>query len=374
MLVLTTFGSELRYSCTPEDCFICCRVLEDIPVTMDEIRRVEALGYSGFYEARSGRYFLRKPCRFLQGKWCRLHAEHGLSSKFTSCRRYPFSVSLLDNGTAIVDVKWTCRGVSLKQGERVTRELMEREFLGEVREDEQIPRGEEVYLHYRSGQMCTWNALVELYTGIAEMLPQRLHASALMLVGILRRLGASLGGGRVGVEQVRAELERLRLAGQEELLSEASSAGEVQVDLLGIYDIFGELFGYRLSPGYAARRLEIAEDVEFTENFSEIYSKPVDEEAERLLSFHLRQSFLETLARPWDVVQSCFWTLGVACFTEYIARALADSRVEEEHARNALAIADYLNKHFSSFRSHAFPKYPELGMHYVHFLASGLRT
>ncbi len=371
--MLTTFGDGLRYACTPGDCFICCRVLEDIPVDLEEIRRVEALGYRDFYEVRSGGYFLRQPCAFLDGRRCRLHAEHGFSAKFMSCRRYPFSLSLLDNGTAVVDVKWTCRGVSLRHGERVTLELLEREFLG----DEQhslvpIPRGERVYLHYRSGQRCTWDALVELHTGIAGMLPGRLHASALMLVGMLRRLGSSLRG-EVGVEQVRRELEALEGA-SEELMAEAASAAELQIDLLGIYDIFGELFGHRLSPSYAARRLGIAEEVEFTENFSEVYSKAVEPEAERLLSFHLRQSFMETLARPWDVVQSCFWTLGVACFTEYIARVLADSRVKERHARDALAIADYLNKHFSSFRSHAFPKYPELGMHYVHFLASGLST
>ncbi len=373
MRLLTTFGRELRYTCTPDTCFICCRILEDIPVRMEEIKRVEALGYKGFYEARSGGYFLKKECPFLRDRRCVLHERHGFRAKFLSCRKYPFSATLLDNGTVVVDAKWTCRGVSLSSGERVEREMLEREFLEELGEEQKVERGEVVYLHYRSGQRCTWDALVRLYTGINTLLQgETLHRSALLMVGALRRLGGMLAGGVVTLEEAERAAKALEGADREEMLTEAKAAGDVQIDLFGIYDIFGELFGYRLSPGYAARKLEIAEEVEFTEDFSQLYTKPLDDEADRLLSFHLRQSFMETIARPWDLVQSCFWTLGVACFTEYIARVLAEERVEEQNARDALAIADYLNKHSSSFRSHAFPKYPELGMHYLHFLCSGI--
>ncbi len=379
MEIITTFPRGLRYACTPESCFTCCSLFEDIPVTIEEIKRVKALGYEDFYEARSGRYFIRKPCTFLEGRLCSLHRQHGKAGKFMTCRKYPFSASVLDNGSVIVDVKWTCPGVGFQGGEEITEAMLREEFLEDLLEGEaeEVRRGEVVYLHSPSGQRCEWRALVKLYSGIVETLADEgFYDLLLLLTSAVRHLGGALGGKSFVYEgEAEAALESFADSYRQRrgaLLAEVKTQAQVAVDILAIYDYFDELFTYDINPGFAAKKLGIAGELEFEEDLARLFSKPMSKEAEKLLAVHTRQSFLETLARPWDLPSAYFWTLGVACIADYLSRLLAGETVTREDARNALSILDCLNKHFSSFRSYYFPRYPELGMQYLQFLLGGM--
>ncbi|NOZ59623.1 MAG: YkgJ family cysteine cluster protein [Euryarchaeota archaeon] len=379
MEIITTFPRGLRYACTPESCFTCCSLLEDIPVSIEEINRVKALGYRDFYEARSGRYFIKKPCVFLEDKLCSLHREHGKSGKFMSCRKYPFSASVLDNGSVVVDVKWTCPGVGFDTGEEITEALLREEFLDDLlkRKAEEIKRGEVVYLHNPSRQQIPWRALVRLHSGIVETLAgEGFYDFVLLLTAAVRHLGSSLGGRSfVSSQEAEEALQSFRARYRRErgeMLREVKAQAQVAVDILTIYDYFDELFQYRINPGFAAKKLEIAEELDFDEDFAALFSKPLSGDAQRLLAAHARQSFMETLARPWDLPSAYFWTLGVACVADYLARLLSGEEVTRDDARKALSIVDFLNKHFRSFRDYYFPKYPELGMQYLQFLLGGV--
>jgi Fe-S-cluster containining protein len=379
MEIITTFPRGLRYACTLESCFTCCSLFEDIPVTIEEIKRVKALGYKDFYEARSGRYFIKKPCTFLEDKLCSLHREHGKAKKFMTCRKYPFSASVLDNGSVIVDVKWTCPGVGFEGGEEITEALLREEFLEDLLKGgaEEIKRGEVVYLHSPSGQRIPWGALVKLHSGIAEALAgEGFYDTLLLLTAAVRHLGSNLGGKSfVSESDAASALESFEARYRQEreaLLREVKAQAQVAVDILTIYDYFDELFEYEINPGYAAKKLGIAEELEFDEDFARLFSKPISAEAQRLLAMHTRQSFMETLARPWDLPSAYFWTLGVACVADYLARLLSSDEVTRDDARKALSIVDFLNKHFRSFRDYYFPRYPELGMQYLQFLLGGV--
>jgi len=159
---------------------------------------------------------------------------------------------------------------------------------------------------------------------------------------------------------------------REALLSEVKAQAQVKMDILAIYDYFDDLFEYKINPGFAAKKLGIAEELEFEEDFAQLFSKPITKEAQNLLAAHTRQSFMETLARPWDLPSSYFFTLGIACVADYLTRVLAGEEVTRNDARRALSIVDLLNKHYQSFRDYYFPKYPELGMQYLQFLLGGV--
>ena len=379
MEIITTFPQGLRYACTPESCFVCCSLLEEIPITIQEINRVKALGYADFYEARSGRYFIKKPCVFLEGRLCLLHKRHGKSEKFMSCRKYPFSASVLDNGSVVVDVKWTCPGIGFDAGEEITGALLRGEFLEDLLRSgaEQVRRGEVVYLHSPSGQQIPWRALVKLYSGILETLAgEGFYDFILLLTAAVRHVGASLGGrsfvsAREAEEALQGFRERYR-GEREALLRGVKAQAQVAVDILAIYDYFDDLFEFRINPGFAARKLGIAEELSFDEDFAGLFSKPLSGEAQRLLAAHAGQSFMETLARPWDLPSSYFFALGVACVSDYLARLLAGREVTRDDARRALSLVDFLNKHYHSFREYYFPRYPELGMQYLQFLLGGV--
>ena len=379
MEIITTFPRGLRYACTPENCFTCCSLFEDIPVSIEEIKRVKALGYADFYEVRSGRYFIKKPCIFLEDKLCLLHKNYGKSEKFMTCRKYPFSASVLDNGSVVVDVKWTCPGVGFDAGEEITEALLRKEFLDDLLKSntEKVERGDVVYLHSPSRQRCEWRALVAIYSGIVETLAgEGFYDFLLLFTAAVRHVGSTLGGRSfVSAQEAEEALQGFRARYRRErtaLLSEVKAQAQVRMDILAIYDYFDDLFEYKINPGFAAKKLGIAEELEFEEDFAELFSKPVTKEAQNLLAAHARQSFMETLARPWDLPSSYFFTLGIACVADYLARLLADKEVTHDDARKALSIVDLLNKHYHSFRDYYFPKYPELGMQYLQFLLGGV--
>ena len=91
MQIHTTFPEGVRYLCNIEECNGCCTLFEDIRIYEDEIKKFEAMGYSKFYEIRENGNFLKHPCPFLEGKFCRDRKSTRLNSSHTDISRMPSS-------------------------------------------------------------------------------------------------------------------------------------------------------------------------------------------------------------------------------------------------------------------------------------------
>ncbi len=379
MDIYTTFPQGLRYSCDMDSCNGCCTLFEDIPVYEQEIKRVEALGYRDFYEKRSDGYYIKQPCKFLEGKLCLLHKKHGRESKFITCKKYPFSAVALKNGSVVVDVKWACPGVSLSKGREITPQLIKEEFL-EGYEPAPVNIDEIVYFHNSSRQRIEWRALERLLFSISQELlreERSIYRNMLYLTGMVRLIGRTLGGvSPVDMEAIERVESSLR--NTSELIDEAISATPVSMDMLGYVSTLTTLFEHSVNPMEAVEKLGISFGdgmVRFEDDMEGLFSQPMSQEASRLYTYYLCQSLRECLTKPWDFISTYFWSLGVIGFADYIARLDAwdtTEKVEEEQARKAIRIVDFLNKHFSDFRDFAYEVYPSLGMYYLQFFIAGI--
>lgn len=382
MRVYTTFPRGLKYSCDMEKCGGCCTLFEDIELYEDEIERLERLGYTNFYEKRSSGNYLKQPCPFLKGKLCRIHRKQGSEKKFSTCRKYPFSAALLKDERVVVDVKWSCPGVSLEDGREIDEKLLMEEFL-EPEKLPHVPLGEKLYFHNPSRQEIEWMALERLYSSISRALTEgemSIYRSILFLTGIARKVGSELGGKPlVTQEDVGQVAEFIKNSNREELVQQAAEATPVSIDFLGFSSSLSGIFEYEVNPQHALDRLGLefggGKSIKFDDNLEEIFSQPFSPEASRLLNHYLVQSLRESLTRPWDFISTYSWALGVTGLIDYLARLEAyhlDKEVRAEESRKAIMMADFLNKHFSSFREHAFQVYPTMGMQYLQFFITGI--
>lgn len=359
--VITTFPHSLRYKCDIDACRGCCSLFDEIEISEEDVKKLEKLGCTSFYEGKGERLLLKKPCTFSKGKLCEIHLKHGYAAKPEACKKYPFTVSMLDNGWIMVDVKWACPGVGVDKGDLLTIDYIEKEVLtfidlsrirslamdnlvlltdgGEIR----ISRSgvKELYDYASKGILFSGLELWEKITGLTSLIKQFSQACE--------------GSKTVARERV---LEILRTLEPEE--------HEVETDLpgqeLGYYGLIDDFLSFELNPLAAVKKLGLEyklaspTDAGFSKDAGELYS------------LYLSQCLKETLSKPWSVRASFFWALGVMGFVDFVSRAMAKKEVEKAEMRAAIAAVDFLNKGFEEFRNYAYPRYPELGLSYLGLL------
>jgi len=134
------FPPEVRFTCSR--CGDCCRGWH-VMLGPGEAERLEALDWSGVApelagvspggpvpgEPRSGRLALARradgACVYLGSEnQCRIHETFGEAAKPLLCRLYPFGFFAVGERVA-VDVSFSCRAVSLDQGEPLSRRVPE---------------------------------------------------------------------------------------------------------------------------------------------------------------------------------------------------------------------------------------------------------
>jgi hypothetical protein len=98
--------------------------------------------------------------------------------------------------------------------------------------------------------------------------------------------------------------------------------------------------------------------------------KEFSKKSGELYGIYLSQSLKESLCMPWDLPTSYFWSAGIMCFIDILARGYAEKIAGPKEIRKAIRLVDFLNKSFPDFREKAYPIYPELGRLYVQFAFS----
>jgi Fe-S-cluster containining protein len=354
--LVLTFPPTLRYTCEIEACQGCCSLFEEIELASEDVRTLEKLGYSSFYRDEKKR-LLRKPCVFLRGKLCEIHIRHGVSAKPSVCRRYPFSVSFLNNGWSLVDVKWACRGVGAEDGEALTMEYVTRELMDFLTsQGEKIPVGGPIPLSDEGDKRVSWEGIKKLYDFASEevlLTNTGLKEKIGKLVYLLIEFTEACPSEKITTqEEVQMFLKGLRLKPWE--IEEAQWDAEINY-----YGVIDELFSSGITPGNAARRLGL--DLKITSPADPALARG----AEELFSLYMSQCLRETLSKPWSLRASFYWAMGVMGLVDFVTRCTAKDEVSEAGMRQAIAVVDFLNKSYRGFRDHAYPLYPDLGLHYL---------
>lgn len=351
-----TFPQTLKYACKIETCQGCCSLFEEIELTPEDVRALESLGYSSFYRG-DDRRLLRKPCIFLRGKLCQIHMEHGVSAKPSVCRRYPFSVSFLDNGWTLVDVKWACRGVCAEDGNALTVEYVSRELTESLTpRGEKMPVGSHIPLSDEGSKKVVWEGVKELYDFAAEkvlLTDTELKEKIGELVYLFREFTEACPSKKIAaLEDVQGILKSLRL--------ETWKIEEVPWDAeVNYYGLINELFSIGVTPANAAKRLAL--DLKISSPAEPALTR----DAEELFAIYMSQCLRETLSKPWSLRASFYWAMGVMGLVDFVTKCTAEEEVGEGVMRGAIAVVDFLNKSYREFRDHAYPLYPELGLHYL---------
>ena len=359
-----TFPPTLRYACEIESCRGCCSLFEEIELSPGDVETLEGLGYSSF--CREGRRrVLRRPCPFLRGKLCEIHVRHGASAKPGVCRKYPFTVSLLDNGWVLVDVKWACMGVGAEEGEALTSAYIKRElrdFLSA--RGGKIPVGVAVPLSDEGDKRVSWEGVKKLYDYASEEVLLRdgaLRDKIGKIVYLLREFTeACYGGDIASLEEVRVFLKGLR----PEAWRMDDAPWDAEITYYGIID---ELLSTGITPNSAAKRLGLG--MRMSSPAELVFSR----NAEELYSLYMSQCLRETLSKPWSLRASFYWTMGVMGLVDFVTKCTTRDEVSGARMREAIAVVDFLNKGSRGFRDHAYPLYPELGLHYLSMMLSPAR-
>ena len=362
--IVPTFPPTLRYRCDIDACRGCCSFFEEIELREEDVRRLQELGYSSFYLGKDA-YVLRRPCVFLRGKLCHIHLTHGVSAKPQACRKYPFSVSLLDNGWAVVDIKWACSGVGREDGDPLTEGYLWRELSDFIRAGkDRVPVGDFVPLTDSGGADVSWMGVRELYEHASRSIllqDQRLGEKIWMLTSFFKGFTESCAGKRrIPRRMVAGFLKDLR----PEVVGTGPCAGDAEIRFYGLID---DLLSLGATPGAAARKLGL--DLEMGSPAEQLMSR----EAEDLYSLYLSQCLMETLSRPWSIRASFYWALGVMGFVDFVARCISPEKIGRGAMRKAVAVVDFMNKGYRRFRAHAYPRYPDLGVSYLDILLSHRR-
>jgi Fe-S-cluster containining protein len=359
--VITTFPSTLRYKCDIDACPGCCSLFDEISISREEVEALERLGYASFYMGKGEKLLLENPCTFSRGKLCEIHLKHGYAAKPEACKKYPFTVSMLDNGWMMVDIKWACPGVGVDKGDLLTAEYIEKELLSfiDLNRINSISVGDFVPLSDGSKTKISRSGVKELYDYASE----RILFSGLELRGKITGLTslitqfsqACAGSETVTLKRISEILRTLKL----EALEPGIDLNDQELSYYGLID---ELLGFELNPVMAGKKLGLEyrlaspRDAGFTKDAGELYS------------LYLSQSLKETLSKPWSMRASFFWVLGVMGYVDFVSRSMAKEEVEKEEMRAAIAVVDFLNKGFEEFRNYAYPRYPELGLSYLGLL------
>jgi ADP-ribose pyrophosphatase YjhB (NUDIX family) len=361
--MITTFPSSLRYRCIIEECEGCCHLFEEIEIWREEIKRLKGLGYSDFWEKRGKKYFLKRPCPFLEGKLCNIHITHGYREKFSTCKKYPFVVVPLENGDIIIDIKWSCPGVGCEKGERLTADYIE-EMLEDLDLErlERAPIKDVVYLSEAEGISTEWKALVMLYDFIGELLlSSRSPGEAIALLTSFVRYIARTPKEQIMVQKIPQVTDNFEPETKDEL------ALQIPFEALAFSEVFEAVKSNEENIEEAAERLGLQAppldpvallDKDFSGDGGKVYA------------LYLSQSLKETLTRPWDLSTSYFWAMGVMGFADLLARGFSEREVGYSEMRDSIRIVDYLNKGFGGFRDYMYPLYPELGSRYLQFVLS----
>lgn len=361
--LLLTFSSNLRFVCNIESCDGCCTRFEEIELSPEDVRTLEKLGYSRFYEKKNG-FFLKSPCWFLRGKLCEIHIKHGPAFKPVACRRYPFSVSFLENGWTVVDVKWACQGVGVEKGDYLTEEYVEREVVDWADKPRKgVPVGKLMPLRDEGKKMISWMEVKELYDYASQRIilsDAGLWEKIGKLVLLFRKFSEACLKNETSEKGVLNAIKPVKL--------EAVDLGEEGEDFweaeMNYYTLIDDILSVGITPGTAAKRL----------NWNLTLATPGEQEysrkAEYLYSLYLSQCLKETLSKPWSLRASFYWALGVLGFVDFVARCIPQDEIGEDAMRKAIAVVDFLNKGFKEFRNHAYPLYPNLGLSYLHIMLS----
>ena len=127
---------DQAWSC--DGCGKCC-TMWDIPVTLEEKKRLEKLIIPG-YDFENEEYFIQNKsykhlflikkkdnkCIFLDDDGlCIIHKLHGEPVKALACRLYPFHILKWDDGTPSVSFRFDCKAVSENRGTKIGDRLGE---------------------------------------------------------------------------------------------------------------------------------------------------------------------------------------------------------------------------------------------------------
>lgn len=355
--LITTFPSGLRYRCDIETCSGCCSLFEEIEIDEGDVKRLEKFGYTSFYEGKGGTLLLKKPCSFSRGKLCEIHLTHGYDAKPEACKKYPFTLSVLDNGWMMVDVKWACPGVGLEKGDLLTTEYIEKELLSflELSRIQVIKIKEMVPLWDGSKSRIPLSGVKVLYDYASKSIlftKSEPKEKITALTSLITRFSQESNGRRITEGRVSEILQSLT----HEALELGSSLADQEVDYYGLID---SLLGFELNPVSAGQKLGLK--FKLTAPGDAGFSR----DAGRLYSVYLSQCLMETLSKPWSLRASFFWALGVMGIIDFVSRAMATDEVGKDEIRSAIAVVDYLNKGFDDYRNYAYPLYPELGLSYL---------
>lgn len=388
--IATTFSQTLRYKCVIDKCEGCCEWFEDIPVYEDEIGRVEKLGYTDFNEKIDNKLFLKRPCPFLYGKLCKIHLDHGYRAKFSTCKKYPFIVNPLKNGKILVDIKWTCPGVNIEEGDLLDRKYIVNEVLRyvDLKTIPISPQGKDVYFSEERNILIDWNALARLYRFFGDLtcsLPVGVYERLVIFTDSVRfftgNIETVIKGRRdrkITVRDVNALtrkfLDKLQREGLEKSINVTIKSTQIPASEGEFFEALQELLAYDITPKLAMNRLNITFRRELRFDMTRLFSMHFSKDSVDLYTLYLSQGLMEALSRPWDFLASYFWVLGVMSFVDALSRSFASANnkkiVGYEDFRKAIRVVDYLNKGFKDFRSFAYPLYPELGMRYIQHVFS----
>lgn len=357
--LVLTFPSTLRYACEIEACQGCCSLFEDIGLSTDDIRALESLGYSSFYRGEKNPCLCR-PCVFLKGKLCEIHINHGISAKPSACRKYPFSISFLDNGWTVVDVKWACRGVGLEGGEELSMEYVTKELYDMLKPgDERIPVGNSIALTDEGNKMVSWEGVKEFYDFAFEEI---LFKNAMLrkkigeLVYLFREL---MDTGTEGKVASKGEIIDILRSVRIKPLETAEASLDSEINYYGIID---ELLSIGKPPGRVAKKLGM--DLKVTSPGDPVLTR----DAEKLYSLYLSQCLKETLSKPWSLRACFYWSMGVMGLVDFITRCTCGEEVGRTDIRRAIAVVDFMNKGYREFRDYAYTRYPDLGFSYLNLI------
>jgi hypothetical protein len=264
-----------------------------------------------------------------------------------------------------VDIKWSCPQVGYLGGRKLASSYLD-ELLKHCKFDSEVPIEKVVYLSESEKIRVEWRALERLYGFASEFLssPGRVYEKIVMLTSFVRYVASN-------------STKNMKIGDVSRIIREFNFDESIKWEIIGDIPLnpmaFSELVEGVLynkeNIEIAARRLgydaptidpESLVDKEFSSNRRDIFS------------IYMGQTLRETLARPWDMSSSFFWTLGVMSLVDVLARGYSAGEVGYEDIRKGIAVVDYLNKSFREFREFAYPLYPELGMRYLQFVVSEL--
>jgi Fe-S-cluster containining protein len=359
--VVLTFPTALRYKCDIETCKGCCSIFEEIEIGEGDVKSLEKLGYASFYVTQEGRLLLKKPCPFSKGRLCEIHMRHGYAAKPDACKKYPFAVSVLDNGWVVVDVKWSCPGVGADDGEPLTAKYIERKLLSYMDRGRINRVSLEDYMPLVDGGeiRITRSGVRELYEYVSKNIlfsALGVREKIMGLTSLIKQFSQACEGKKTVARERVSEILR-SLEWKEDRVEAA-----LQEQGLGYYGLIDDFLSFELNPLVVAKKLGI--DYKLTSPTDAGFSKDAGE----LYSLYLSQCLMETLSKPWSVRASFFWALGVLGYVDFVSRSIAEDEVRKTEIRAAIAVVDFLNKGLEDFRKYAYPRYPELGFSYLDLL------